>query len=160
MRTGVSLSVKREMLGWLVVIAVIAGLSLVCIAGQALYSLGTLAWARGNGVYASPQQAVAGMASRRFCQVETVTVIHTAPNDVDGADPRVWSTSYQVFAHGLAPCGDDRSGSTPQGAIIKSHTFLLLTRDGWVHVPEQRFPFLVGKWMNALGMAGPEPPAQ
>jgi hypothetical protein len=138
-------------------LAFILGELLLCGAGQVLYTINALGWARGEGVYDTPQQGVIARANRWYCGVEKIDIEQAATNSFDGSNPHIWYVIWRVTAKNRAPCDPDNPG--PPLAHGKSSegggNYYLNTREGWVYMPEGRFPELIGFWMKVLGLAGP-----
>jgi len=139
------------------ILAFILGAVLLCAAGQVLYTINTLTWARGEGVYDTPQQGVIARANLWYCGVEKVEIEQAATNSFDGSNPHVWYVIWKVYAKNRAPCSPDNPGA-PLAHGKNSEgggNYYLNMREGWVYMPEGRFPELIGFWMKVLGQAGP-----
>lgn len=144
---------RRRLLG--IALAVALGMALLCAAGQALYTVVVLQWARGQGVYETPQQGVVARANRYYCGVEKVDIQHATTNSFDGSNPHIWYVIWQVHARNRAPCDPAHPGpALYHGSYENAGSFYLNARDGWVMMPEGFYPELVGFWMRALGLAG------
>lgn len=134
----------------------ILGLILSCAAFQALYTIGVLLWARGEGVYETPQQGVVARAHRYYCGVEKVEIQQAATNSFDGSKPHIWYVTWRVYAKNHAPCDVQNPGPALYHENYENcGNFYLNVRDGWVMMPEGFFPELIGAWMKFLGLAGP-----
>jgi len=153
------MSAKRKLPFWLALSAA-AVIVLFCAAGQALYTVRTLDWARGEGVYLTVQEGVSSRAYRYYCGVKKVEIEQAATNSFDGSNPHIWYVIWRVYADHRAPCTADKPGAplAHNLAYEGGGNYYLNARDGWVYMPEGRFPDLVGFWMKVLGLAGPGDP--
>lgn len=123
------------------------------------YTVAALDWARGQGVYDTPEQGVIDRAYRDYCGVERVVIEQAATNSFDGSDPHIWFVLYRVYAGSHAPCGAHQPRPTLyHGTFENGGSYFLHTKDGWVRMPEGRFPELIGHWMKKLDLAGPGNP--
>jgi hypothetical protein len=155
MKTGDSIKPKRRMMRW-VLLVISLGLPLLCVGMTLLHSLSALRWARGMGIYETPQQGVIAMANKGYCGVEKVDIRSAGPNAFDGSNPHIWYVIFRVYAKNRVPCDLQHPGYVlPPGQSEGGGYFFLNTVDGWVWMPEGRFPQIVGKWMQVLGLAGP-----
>ena len=141
----------------------IADLALAVLAGLAvllsIYTVLVLNWARGQGVYATPQEGVRAKAERYYCGVEKVEIEQAATNSFDGSNPHIWYVIYRVYADHRTPCDAAHPGAalTHQG-YENAGGFWLNVKQGWVFMPEGKFPMVIGFWMKVLGLAGPGDP--
>jgi hypothetical protein len=114
-----------------------------------LHMLSTLAAARHEGVYATPEDGMRACVTKSWIDMERVEIEYAGPNSFDGSNPHVWFVTARVWAARRAdwkpvgPGGYDYAGS-----------FFLHVRDGWVHVPEGHLPELVGTLMRFFHYSG------
>ena len=66
----------------------------------------------------------------------------------DGSHPHVWFVIAQVWADRRP----DGKLTSPRGYYVPGSYFVRV-RQGWVHVPEGRFPHLIGTYMQWFGLA-------
>jgi hypothetical protein len=114
-----------------------------------LHMVGTLAAARREGVYATPEDGMHVLVTKTWIGVDRVEIEYAGPNSFDGTHPDVWFVTAKVWA---ARRGD----LTPVGSrgYDSAGSFFLRVHDGWVHVPEGRFPDLVGTLMHLFRYSG------
>lgn len=63
---------------------------------------------------------------------------------------------WEVHAPHRAPCDPVHPGPPLHfGTYEGGGSYFLDTPDGWIYLPEGRFPGVVGYWMEVLGRAGP-----
>lgn len=111
-----------------------------------VYTTLNLEIAKREGVYANPEAGMRVRVSESWVGIERVEITYAGPNSFDGSNPHVWFVTAQVWAARRADWmpihqrGYDSAGS-----------FFLRVREGWVHVPEGRFPELVGLGMRLFG---------
>jgi hypothetical protein len=95
--------------------------------------------AHSKGVYPSAEQ---GMIAR-------IDILYAGPNSSD-RQPHVWYVIAEVRAASQA----DGSAMTRHGCSAPG-SFFLQSKEGWMFVPENDFPVLLGFWMGVFGQAGP-----
>jgi len=108
----------------------------------------TLKAARREGVYATPEEGMRAL-TRSWIGIERVEIDRAGPNAHDGGLPHVWFVTAKVWA---ARRGDGQPVSA-RGYDLPG-SFFLHVRYGWVHMPEGRFPQLVGWLMDLYGYQG------
>jgi len=118
----------------------------ILVVGGWLYMASTLALARREGVYATPEDGMLARIERGWLDVERVEIERAGPNARDGSQPHVWFVVARVWA---ARRGDRTPVGGPGYDLPGS--FFVHTRDGWVHVSEGRLPVLVGWLMDRYG---------
>jgi hypothetical protein len=93
-------------------------------AGTWLHMFLTLAAARREGVYSTPEEAMLARIERGWIDVERVDLEHAGPNDPDGSQPHVWFVVARVWA-------DRRADGKPVGSGRNdlAGSFFLLLRD-------------------------------
>jgi hypothetical protein len=102
--------------------------------------------AKQKGIYVSPEEGMRTLVSRSWIDVERVEITYAGPNSFDGSHPHVWFVVARVWAarradgKPVAQRGYDSAGS-----------FFLRVQEGWVHVPEGRFPELIGLGIRLFG---------
>jgi hypothetical protein len=142
-----------------VVLIASLALGLLCIATLLLYPIAALSNARSQGVFRTPQEGVAAIASRWYCGFERVEIEQAGTNSFDGSNPHVWYVIYRVYAKSHPPCDLEHPGAALyNGAYEHGGTFYLDMRDGWVLMGEGYFPEYIGAWMKVFGLAGPGDP--
>lgn len=120
-----------------------------------VYTFSVLGWARQRGVYETPQQGTIARANENYCEVDRVEIQHASTNSFDGSDPHIWYVIYRVYAKNHTPCDAVNPGSALfHGTYENAGNFWLNIKEGWVFMPEGRFPRVVGTWMKVLGLAG------
>ena len=139
---------------------------LVCAAGWLLipiaaknYAIASLNWARSQGVYDTPQEGVLSRATQQYCGLEKVEIEQAATNSFDGSDPHIWYVIFTVYAQNHVPCDPENPGPALHNQTYESGgSYYLHTKEGWVWMPEGRFPEFIGHWMTQLDLAGPGDP--
>jgi hypothetical protein len=121
------------------------------------YTIASLNWARSQGVYDTPQQGLISSAYQHYCGVEKVEIEQAATNSFDGSDPHVWFVLYTIYAKNHAPCDPEHPGAEMyhNEGFERGGVFYLNVKEGWVFMPEGRFPEFIGYWMKKLDLAGP-----
>ena len=115
-----------------------------CVVASAwVYTVGTLAAAKREGVYATPAEAMQARVRRSWIGVERVEVVRAGPNAFDGSNPHVWFVTAKVWA---ARRGDGKP--IGQKGYDLAGSFYVQVKDGWVHVSEGRIPELLGACMK------------
>jgi hypothetical protein len=113
------------------------------------HMLSTLAAARHEGVYATPEDGMRALVTKSWIDVDRVEIEYAGSNAFDGSNPHVWFVTARVWAtrradwKPVSPRGYDSAGS-----------FFLHVQDGWVHVPEGHLPELVGSLMRFFHYSG------
>jgi hypothetical protein len=137
---------------------VAVGRQVYTLAAQA-YTVKALSWARGQGVFETPQQGVIYYAWQDTCGLEKVDIEQAATNSFDGSDPHVWFVMYTIYAQNHPPCDLEHPGPRLyHGTFERGGVFFLNVKEGWVRMPEGKFPTFIGHWMKVLGLAGPGDP--
>ncbi len=145
------------------VLALTVALILDCVVGWQLftiaaknYTITSLNWARSQGVFDTPQEGVISRANREYCGLENVEIEQAATNSFDGSDPHIWYVVFTVYAQNHIPCDPENPGPALHHQTYESGgSFYLNTLEGWVWMPEGRFPEFIGYWMKKLNLAGP-----
>jgi hypothetical protein len=139
-----------------VVIIASLGVLMLCIATLLLYPIAALANARSKGVFLTPQEGVAAIASRWYCGFERVEFEHEPTDTFDKSNPHIYYVIYRVYAKNLPPCDPTHPGpALHYGTYERGGNYYLNMRDGWVMMGEGYFPEYVGAWMKVFGLAGP-----
>lgn len=113
----------------------------ILIGSAWLHTAVVLALAKDEGVYASPEEGMRTLIAHTWRDIDRIEIEYAGPNKHDGRDPNVWFVSARVWLQG-------------QERYQYPGSFFLQVEEGWVHVPEGRFPQLVGKWMRLLHYNG------
>jgi hypothetical protein len=136
----------------------VVGRQVYTIAAQ-YYTVSALSWAHSQGVFETPQQGIIFYAGRDYCGLDKVEIEQAATNSFDGSDPHVWFVMYKIYARNHAPCDPEHPGSALYYRTFdRGGVFFLNVREGWVMMPEGKFPLFIGYWMKKLGLAGPGDP--
>lgn len=126
----------------------IGGLLLVAAVSW-VYTTLQLARFSSDGVFPTPEEGMLALIDRYYPPERTVEVVYAGPNAPDGRKPHVWYVIAEVYASVRA------DGSTiGENGCDAPGSYFLQTKDGWVHVPEQAFPELIGFWMDVFDLAG------
>ena len=115
-----------------------------CVLASAwVCTVGTLAAAKREGMYATPAEAMQARVRRSWIGVERVEIVRVGPNAFDGSKPHVWFVTAKVWA-------DRRGDGKPIGyrGYDLAGSFFVQVKDGWVDVAEGRFPELLGTLMR------------
>ena len=121
-----------------------------------MYTFSALRRARNLGVYETPQEGTIARANLYYCDVEKVDIQHASTNSFDGSKPHIWYVMYRVYAKNHAPCDAEKPGSALyHGTYENAGNFWLNVKQGWVFMPEGKFPGVIGFWMKVIGLAGP-----
>jgi hypothetical protein len=111
-----------------------------------LYTATQLRIARIEGVYSSPEDGMRVLVTESWIDIDRVEIVYAGTNSFDGSSPHVWFVTAQVWA---TRRGDGKP--IHQRGYDTGGSFFLRVQDGWVHVPEGRFPELVGFGMQLFG---------
>jgi len=108
-----------------------------------------------TGFYQQPKiPSFSAHLSTNITQIE-----QAATNSFDGSDPHIWYVIFTVHAQNRIPCDPENPGPPlHRGTSESGGSFYLHTKDGWVWMPEGRFPEFIGHWMKKLDLAGPGDP--
>ena len=121
-----------------------------CVLASAwVYTVGTLAAAKREGVYATPAEAMQARVRRSWIDVEEVEIVRAGPNAFDGSKRHVWFVTAKVWA-------DRRGDGKPIGyrGYDLAGSFFVQVKDGWVHVSEGSLPVLLGTLMQLFDYWG------
>lgn len=102
--------------------------------------------ARIEGVYPTPEDGMHMRVTESWVDIEKVEIVYAGTNSFDGSSPHVWYVIADVRA---ASRGDGKPVHPRR--YDSAGSFFLRVQDGWVHVPEGRFPELVGLGMQLFG---------
>jgi hypothetical protein len=91
-----------------------------------------------------------GLINNNYVGITSLSLSTSGPNSHTGDQLHVWYVIARVCAARRA----DGSGLGSNGCDTPG-SFFLQAKDGWVHVPEESFPELVGHLMSVFGLAGP-----
>ena len=101
------------------------------------YTVTSLAEAKREGIYATPEEGMRAMIARSWRGIERIEIEHAGVNNHDGSLPHVWFVGAKVWAD----TGYHYPGS-----------FFIRVEDGWVHVPEGKMPEFIGLCMAWFGL--------
>lgn len=130
---------KIFLLGATVVVLVVG----LILATTWVYSAGQLQAMKGQAVYATPEDGTRELVARAYSGVDKVEIVHAGK--VIFAD--LWFVEAHVWAAGR---------SDGKGFLGRDYDnpgwFFLRVPDGWVFVPEGKFPKIIafGKWLYRL----------
>lgn len=114
-----------------------------------IYTNVQLARYSADGVYPSPEEGLLALIDRYYPPEREVKMLYAGPNSPDGKRPYIWYAIAEVYASVRA------DGSTMgENGCDAPGSYFLQTREGWIHVPEQAFPELIGFWMDVFDLAG------
>lgn len=135
----------KELQKYLLAIAI---LTLVLIATLWFYTTLNLEIAKREGIYETPEDGMRVRVTESWIDVEKIEITYAGPNSFDGSNPHVWYVIARVWA-------DRRANGKPihQRGYDSPGSFFLHVQEGWVHVPEGRFPELVGFGMQLFGLS-------
>lgn len=102
-----------------------------------------------DGVYATPEEGLLALIDRYYPPEREVKMLYAGPNSPKGRRPYVWYAIAEVYASVRA----DGSAMGNNGCDAPG-SYFLQTKEGWVHVPEQAYPELIGFWMDVFDLAG------
>jgi len=126
------------------------GLVLLSAGAGWIFTSSQLAIASSKGVHASAEQGMQSLIGESYQGITSLEILSSGPDSFDGSFPHV----RYVVARVCASSRMDGVELDDQGCDLPG-SFFLQTREGWVHVPEDAFPEIVGFWMSIFGMAGP-----
>jgi hypothetical protein len=126
----------------------VGGLLLLVIVSWG-YTQVQLARYSADGVYASPEEGMLALIDTYYPPEREVMMVYAGPNSPDGNRPYIWYVIAEVYASVRA----DGSAMGENGCDAPG-SYFLQTKEGWVHVPEQAFPELIGFWMDVFDLAG------
>ena len=130
-------------------LAVLSLVSMVAISAWGYTVLG-LAVARSQGVYPTAEQGMLDRVRRGYLRIHDVDVLYAGPNSFDGSQPHIWYVIAEVRADRRAD-----GSALGKGGCDSPGSFFLNTKQGWVHVSEGAFPWIMGEFMTIFGLAGP-----
>lgn len=99
-----------------------------------LYSAAQLRVLEGKGVYASPAQGMLELVEKRYSAVNKVEIIHMGRE--------IFDDLYFVEVHVWSVSRSDLKGFSDQSYDNLGY-FFLKVKDGWVFVPEGKFPEVI-----------------
>lgn len=102
-----------------------------------------------EGLYATPEQGMLALIDRYYPPERTVEMVYAGPNAPDGSKPFIWYVIAEVYASVRAD-----GSSIGENGCDAPGSYFLQTQAGWVHVPEQVYPEIIGFWMDIFGLAG------
>ena len=108
-----------------------------------VYSAGQLRVLKGRGVYANPEDGMRTLIASSYCGVNKVKIVHSGREIFDDlwfVEARVWA-EQRADGKGFSGREYDNPGS-----------FFLRVQNGWVLVPEGKFPEVIAfcKWLFGL----------
>jgi len=135
-----SMSRRRKLLLSVAIVVLVVGFILTSIG---VYSGRQLRILRGQAVYATPEDGMQELIANHYSGVERVDLVH--------ASESIFADLWFVEAHVWATSRTDGKGFSSRGYDNPGWHFLRV-QNGWVFVPESRFPEVVafGKWLFGL----------
>jgi hypothetical protein len=135
-----SMSRRRKLLPSVAIVVLVVGFILTSIG---VYSGRQLRILRGQAVYATPEDGMQELIANRYSGVERADLVHAGESifaDLWFVEAYVWATS-RTDGKGFSSRGYDNPG-----------WYFLRVQNGWIFVPESRFPEVVafGKWLFGL----------
>ncbi len=127
---------KKMVLGGIIVLLLAAGFG----GGIPVYSTLQVRSLEARGVWESPQEGMRSMIERDYSRIDKVEIVQAGKeifSDLWFVEARVWA-ERRVDGKGFKGSDYDNPGS-----------FFLRVGDGWVFVPEGRFPWVIafGRWL-------------
>lgn len=134
-------SMKRRRKLLLAIAAVILVASVV-LTSTRVYSAGQLRAMKGQAVYATPQDGMHELIASAYSGVEKIEIVH--------AGKSVFDDLWFVEAHVWAASRSDGKGLSR--GYDNPGCFFLRVQNGWLFVPEGKFPEIVafGQWLFGL----------
>ena len=108
-----------------------------------IYSAGQLWVLKDEAVYANPEDGMRALIASGYSGVEKIEIVHAGREMFDD----LWFVEAHVWAEGRS----DGKGFRGR-AYDNPGSFFLRVEDGWVFVPEGKFPEVIafGKWLFGL----------
>ncbi len=139
---------KKSLVILAVVTSLVTQFVLVFLATTWLHTTLNLEIAKREGVYATPEDGMRVLVTESWIDVERVEIQYAGTNSFDGSNPHVWFVTARVWA---AKRGDGKPINSR--GYDAAGSFFLRVQDGWVHVPEGRFPEFIGFGMQLFGIS-------
>ncbi len=121
----------------------------ILVAAAWLNTVVVLELAKLEGIYSTPEDGMRVRVTESWVDIEKVEIVRSGPNAFDGSYPHVWFVGANVWADRRA----DGKPVSPRG-YGSAGSFFLHVQDGWVHVPEGRFPDVIGFFMELFDYWG------
>ena len=123
--------------------AIVAMAVCVPLAITGVYSAGQLRALKAQAVYANPEDGMRKLISSSYSGVNKVEIVHVGREMFDDL--------WYVEAHIWAENRSDGKGFCGR-AYDNPGSFFLHVEDGWVFIPEGKFPEIIafGKWLFGL----------
>lgn len=137
---------KKPLLNIAILSLLVIQFVLILVVTFWIYTAVQLKIARSEGVYPTPEDGMHMRVTESWVDIEKVEIVYVGTNSFDGSSPHVW----YVIADVRAASRGDGKPVHPRG-YDSAGSFFLRVQDGWVHVPEGRFPELVGLGMQLFG---------
>jgi hypothetical protein len=102
--------------------------------------------AKREGVYATPEDGIRVLITESWIDVKKIEIVYAGTNSFDGSNPHVWFVVADVWA---AKRGDGKPVNLR--GYDSAGSYFLRVQEGWVHVPEGKFPELIGFGMRLFG---------
>ena len=124
-------------------VAIVAMVVCVPLAITGVYSAGQLRALKVQAVYANPEDGMRTLIASGYSGVNKVEIVHIGREMFDDL--------WYVEAHVWAESRSDGKGFCGR-AYDNPGSFFLHVEDGWVFVPEGKFPEIIafGKWLFGL----------
>lgn len=137
---------KKPLLNIAILSLLVIQFVLILVVTFWIYTAVQLKIARIEGVYPTPEDGMHMRVTESWVDIEKIEIVYAGTNSFDGSSPHVW----YVIADVRAASRGDGKPVHPRG-YDSAGSFFLRVQDGWVHVPEGRFPELVGLGMQLFG---------
>jgi len=137
---------KKWYLPLLVVFVGIAQYAFVFVIGIGIYSTVHLQIQKGDGIYRTPEEGMRTKIARSYTGIERIEIEYAGTNSFDGSFPDVWFVIAKVWAASRS------DGKALSKGYSNPGSFFLRVPEGWVHVPEGKFPEVIGlgSWIFGL----------
>lgn len=137
---------RKSLLAITALTLVIVQLAAILVGTLWFYTTLRLKIAKREGVYETPEEGMRVLVTESWIDVAKVEITYAGPNSFDGSNPDVWFVIARVWA---AQRGDGKP--VHQRGYDSAGSFFLRVQEGWVHVPEGKFPELIGFGMRLFG---------
>ncbi len=107
--------------------------------------------AKREGIYSTVEEGLLSQIQQNYINISRIEILNAGTNSLNGSNPHVGFASAVVCAERYIdgrPVGDKYHDCDVPG------WFFLLTKDGWVFMPEGAFPEIIGLGMVVFGLTG------
>jgi hypothetical protein len=142
--------IKTLLRGWALILGAISVLIAIAL-GSLFYTKTQLELSRSLGVFPDAETGMIEIIQQDYIGIQKVEIVYAGPNNDNGSKPFVWFVAAEIWAN-------SRIDGSPLGYGKWDHdsggSHFLQTKEGWVMVPEHKFPGFVAFWMQVYGLAG------